>query len=582
MKNRKFIRNSFICILIFMFQIFYVPVIHAQNLGTSSNMDVVFVLDSSGSMSTSDPEEIRTEAIKMFLDMSHVQGDKVGLVAYSDNIVREKSLDKISSSQDKDSIKSMIEGIPFGQKTDTGLGLKRAVQLMDSGHDSTHKPVIVLLSDGKNDPQRNSDASLKDLNDAIKEAHDKGYPVYTIGLNADGSVDKNQLGSISQGTDGKSFITNTAQDLPTILRDIFADNLKLKVMDAGTIQANGDYQDVKFSIPNSSVMEANISMISTNPVQVKLIDPKGTEEPVPSTNNILTSSKKYSLLKIVKPAQGDWTLKVKGVSGDKIQVSLIFNYDLQVEAQITPQSVHKGDKVNINAYLASNSQKVDDKDLYKDMSAKLTIKNLKDNSSKEVSLTNSGSAFTGSFTMPSDDKYELKVTVDGKSFSRESTPVVIGGGAVAVSKPAKTNDSGSTGLIIGIVAAMILITLAVILVLIYKKKNRQGFGRAMLQVRDENTAIADPPLYRNLDTYKGSFSLFELLGLKEQYSETEKLRFLFRDDDSVEVKNESGCIIQKSGRNIDGDSKLILHNGERIVIRLNKVPKSVTMEFYTN
>jgi hypothetical protein len=208
-------------------------------------------------MKESDPEEIRIEAIKMFLDMSEDSGNKFGLVAYSDNIAREHSLDAVNSKADKENIKNMTSGIQLGQKTDTGLGLKEAVSLMNNGHESGHRPVIILLSDGKNDPERSKADSEKDLNSAIETAKSKGYRIYTIGLNYDGTVDKAQLSNISESTGGKSYITNTAADLPKILTDIYADNSKVKVQDGGQVTANGAFQDVKISIPNSDVAEAN-------------------------------------------------------------------------------------------------------------------------------------------------------------------------------------------------------------------------------------------------------------------------------------------------------------------------------------
>lgn len=116
---------------------------------------------------------------------------------------------------------------------------------MESGHKSGNNPVIILLSDGKNDPERSQDESLNDLKNALEICKSKGYPVYTIGLNYNGTVDKTQLGDISSSTGGKNYITNTASDLPAILTDIYADNSKLKVQDGGTIKANGDFQELK-------------------------------------------------------------------------------------------------------------------------------------------------------------------------------------------------------------------------------------------------------------------------------------------------------------------------------------------------
>lgn len=576
---------SLVIILIYVVGVIFTPFLRVKAGSTSSNMDVIFVLDSSGSMKESDPEEIRTEAIKMFLDMAQVQGNKVGLVAYSDSIVREHNLDNITSAEDKNRIKNMASNIPFGQKTDTGYGLLEAAKLLDSGHDKTHDPVIILLSDGKNDPQRNAQESLNDLNNAISICKSKGYPVYTIGLNYDGTVDKGQLSDISNSTKAKNYITNTAADLPGILTDIYADNSKLKVQDGGTITANGDFQDIKVNIPNSNVLEANISMLSDKPVEVKLVDPSGKEIGIPSQNAIFTTSKKYSMLKIIKPVEGQWTVKVKGVSGSNIKVSYIFNYELQIEANYSPKSPRKGDKINVEAYFSSNGQKISDKELYKNMKAKLLVKSLKDNSVTEIPLNASGELFKGEYTLSGDGKYELKVRVDGNSFYRESTATIVGEEAgKAAAKPSTSTASKSSLLkspaALGIMGLLLIAILAFIIISFRKKSRIQGFGRVELHIKDENTKEILPPQFRNLDGYTGSFTLFDVLALKEEYAETEGVKFVFKNDDGIELINKSECTLQRSGKRLDIDSKITLYNKNKITVFLNKVPKSITIEFH--
>jgi uncharacterized protein YegL len=577
----KKIKSILVAAVILVFQLGSIPLVNAQNNAPSSNLDVVFVLDSSGSMKESDPEEIRTEAIKMFLDMSQVQGNKVGLVAYSDNVVREHNLDTINSSDDKDRIKNMAVNIPLGQKTDTGCGILEAVNLMDSGHDKNHKPMIILLSDGKNDPLRKSEDSLKDLKTAISTCKDKGYPVYTIGLNYDGSVDKTQLEEMSSETKGKNYITNTASDLPKILTDIYADNSKLKVQDGGTVTSNGEYQDLKVKIPNSNVLEANISMISDSEVEVKLLDPNGKEVNIPSQNAVFTTSKKYSMLKLIKPTEGEWTVKVKGVNGSNIKVSYIFNYDLNLEANFTPQTPKNGDKLKVEAYFASNAQKISDKSLYNNMKAKLMVKDMKGNLVKEIPLNYEEEIFKGEYSIPDKGKYELKVRVDGNSFYRESTALVVGnesGTAAAKASSSKTSVLKKPAVLGGMVAVVAAILLGGIFFLV-KKKRVQGFGRIELSIRDENSGEMSPPQFRNLDGYVGSFTLFEILALKQEFAETDTIKFLFRNDDGVEVINKSKCVIQRSGRKLENDSKVTMYNGNKITVFLNSVSKSIVIEF---
>ncbi len=312
---------------------------------SASKVDAVLVVDVSNSMNTSDPGKIGNEAMKMFIDMLSTQNDKVGIVAYTDVVQREKALLNITSEADKQELKSFIDGLNRGAYTDTSVGVKEAIRILQDGKTAGHAPMIVMLADGNNDLNkttgRTESQSDQDMAKAVAEAKNSGVPIYTIGLNADGKLNKNKLADIAQQTGGKSFITSSADDLPNILSEIFASNLKLKVVPLQSITANGNYQDVTVTVPNDSVLEANISIMSSKPVDARLIDPSGNTKPIPSSDVLLSKSKSYSLIKLLKPVAGDWKLQVKGVQQDQIDINLVFNYDLELKLDAPPAKAYK-------------------------------------------------------------------------------------------------------------------------------------------------------------------------------------------------------------------------------------------------
>jgi len=399
----------------------------AENGDYTSKVDVVFVVDSSKSMKTSDPQGLTAEAMKMFIDMCHIKGDKGGMVAYSGNIINESKLNYMNTEADKAALKNTLASLELGDWTDIGLGLNRAVSILRAGHDSDHKPAIILLSDGKNDPQRDKTASQDDLAAAINEAKAQSFPVYTIGLNADGTVDENQLKLISSETNGKNFITNNANDLPQILREIYAENSRLKISQQNTITGNGLFQDVAINIPDSNNVEANITLLSSNPVELKLTDINGNSVRIPSENIIYSKSNSYSMLKLVSPAKGNWTLSVKGNSGDRIDISLISNYDFKTVMGINQETnIYKGDKVAVSAYMESNGQKLEDDEFYSTLKATLNVKNLENGQIQEIEMTRNGNSFGAEVTIPDENSYELTSKIEGSGFTRDSTAKIIG------------------------------------------------------------------------------------------------------------------------------------------------------------
>jgi hypothetical protein len=418
--------------LVFIFVIsllsFVVPAgASAESGDYTSKVDVAFVVDASKSMITSDPEGLTAEAMKMFIDMCHVKGDKGGMVAYSGSVIREYALSDMNTAENKSALKDTLANLSLGDWTDIGLGLKKGVSLLRDGHDADHKPIIILLSDGKNDPQRDKNASQDDLSAAITEAKAQGFPVYTIGLNADGTVDENQLKYISSETGGKYFTTSNANNLPQILRGIYAESSSLKVSQQNTITGNGDFQDVAINIPDSNNVEANITLISANPVELMLTDPSGNAVAIPSANVVYSKSSKYSMIKLVSPAKGSWKLSVKGSAGDTIDISLVSNYDFKTVMKMNPETnIYMGDKVQVTAYLESNGQKLEDKDFYSTLKAVLYLKNLNSGETQQIEMARSENSFSTQVALPDESSYSLTAKIEGTGFTRESAARNIG------------------------------------------------------------------------------------------------------------------------------------------------------------
>ena len=101
----------------------------ADDLDGSSGMDVVIVMDTSGSMQNSkgggaDPEGVAMEAAKLFVDMMESSGSRVGLVPFSDQLGNVVNLTDINSTADKEGVKSAISALSYGGDTDIGQAMQ--------------------------------------------------------------------------------------------------------------------------------------------------------------------------------------------------------------------------------------------------------------------------------------------------------------------------------------------------------------------------------------------------------------------------------------------------------------------------
>lgn len=560
-----------------------------------TNIDAVLLIDVSNSMKTSDKNKVANEAMKMFIDMLSTQGDKVGIVAYTDKVQREKALLEISSADDKQDLKDFIDGLDRGPYTDIAVGVEEAVKVLQNGSDPTHEPIIVMLADGNNDfnksTGRTQSESDKELNAAVEVAKKNGYPIYTIGLNADGNLNKQSLADLSNQTGGKAFSTDSADDLPQILSEIFASHLKLKVVPVQSITANGDYQDVTVNVPNGSVLEANISIMSSQPVTAKLIDPSGKEVAIPSNDVLLSKSSTYSLIKLLSPEEGDWKLQVKGVPKDKIDINLVFNYDMELKIDALPSATYKkGDKIDISSHLFSNGAQVTLSDMYQDMKAVLLATDLDTGAVQEIELDNSGAVFKGTFEVKESHDYELKVRAEESSFYRESDPVTISAksGSSATSSPSGTGTGVGTepekeeasNSLYYIIGGVLLVLAAAAAWWVLNKKSTRGFvGQLVVEVRDGNTGEKTYPQYKKLAGFRGKFTLHQLLQLAPELKESEKIIFMPSKNDRLLVRSGEGISVERSGRAADASRGLELKSGDRISVSLQTVDKTIFLEY---
>ena len=190
-------------------------------------IDAVLVLDVSLSMITADPNRIANEAMNMFIDMLETGRDRVGVVAYAGHITYSRELTLLTADNTA-YIQNSIHNLAYASWTDHPLGLLEAIRIMYEGRaqdSEIRQPIIIFLTDGNfniNPYGARSVATADyDKATAIALAQQRGFPIYSIGLNFDGALDRRYFGIVAEATGGRSFETAHAEDLPDIINDIF-------------------------------------------------------------------------------------------------------------------------------------------------------------------------------------------------------------------------------------------------------------------------------------------------------------------------------------------------------------------------
>ena len=563
--------------------------------GSSNNakLDAVLVIDASGSMQDTDPNKLGLEGVKLFVDMLSNSGNQAGIVTYGSEVDQIYPMTEIKSQDDREKMKSFVNGISRElEYTDITSGLGKAVEMLDSRDKSLGgSPIIIIFTDGNNaigGVENRTDANIaSDLAKEISDSQAGGYPIYTIGLNDNGKLNEAYLKDISMQTNGMAFVTKDPDELPDILTQIFAAYSNLKVQTMPTLVGTGDYEEVVINIPNDNVLEANIAATSAQAIDFKLQDPSGNEVGIPSNDVTYHEANSYHLLKIQKPIAGDWKLYVKGIKGDRININLVYNYDIDVMIEpLASNSFNKGDMLDIVAYLSLQGTALSDDALYRNAVASLVITDEKGNQTKSDLMVN-GQKFEGNYKLAEEGNFTVTVLVEDSSYQRESSPITIsvGKGKIAQSKNQIEDSAGKEEnkklpLYIGIGIGVIFLV-AVLLFMIKKMQDakRPLVGQMVVEVKDNTTGKLTPPQYKKLHVFQGKVSVHALLQFAPEYKEAEKILLKAMPGDKVILLNGSAYTIERSGRALKMENGLELRRGDKLSINMADAGVTIQLEY---
>lgn len=354
----------------------------------SNSVDVIMVLDYSGSMKDNDPNKLMVKSVMNFIDMCDVSGSRVALIPFNISnhdtdsewqraFNRFRDLTNISS---REAIRHDLLTNPsfhYAYDTDGGYGFRVAWDLYTgrAGDPAANDEAIVLFfSDGviKIGGTRETEASQAAADQYVQEFKNAGVPIYVIGLRGEGDFNADWLNFIARetGTEYARIVDNDSSSLHEFFSQIFAAYLgtePLPIEQRDIAVGDDGTAVISINIPNNSIVEANIRLSLDNPRAtfgdvIGLTRPNGA--PVTPTMNgtptdgqvIVGNSGAYYNLKLIRPEQGEWKLTLDTESAQMVSVEIIANYDIGVRFRpIDASALHKGDPLRLEAEFYSTT-----------------------------------------------------------------------------------------------------------------------------------------------------------------------------------------------------------------------------------
>jgi len=178
---------------------------------TAVPMDVVFALDSSGSMGWNDPSGLRKTAAKDFVAKMNSTKDQAGVVSWDDGIDFAQAL-----SQDFSVVNVTIDAVDSSGGTNLNVGLNGAIGVLDANtRTENSSEVIIFLSNGAGTYTYAADGG------PASTAASNGYVIYSIGLGS--SPATGPLTDMANATGGEYYPSPNASNLDAIFNDIYTE-----------------------------------------------------------------------------------------------------------------------------------------------------------------------------------------------------------------------------------------------------------------------------------------------------------------------------------------------------------------------
>lgn len=375
--------------------------------------DVRVLIDVSGSMKKTDPQNLRKPAVDLIVRLLPDKS-RAGIWTFGNDVNMLMPFKPVDAGWRKQAAPKANQINSIAMFTNIGKALDE-VSFDKKSLSADYKTHIVLLTDGVVDIGKDAVGNNKErqriINDVLPSLKAAGYIVHTIALSPDADMDL--LKKLSLATDGVFTTAISADQLMSVFLKIFdqavpADRLPL--------DNNGFLVD-------ASIKEFT-ALIFRKPGEDKtvIMAPDGKEYSATDPNDGVNwyRTDKYDLITVAAPKPGQW--KIKTAIAPQSRITVVS--DLQLVVDPLKNNLHSKDLLAVTYSFQENGKTVTNKDFLGLIEANAIV-------AKDHTEENFDTLFTQA-TPPADGffhqnlnnfasvgDYEIHIFVDGKTFKRE-------------------------------------------------------------------------------------------------------------------------------------------------------------------
>ena len=309
--------------------------------------DIVLIIDSSGSMGDNDPNNLRRNAAKFFIELaaSNVQ---IAIVDFNGTAKTFAPL-TFADTMGKSRLKQAVDQVDSDGETDIFLALVQGFEALSDSVDPNAKKAAVLLTDGQNND------TAGDPLQTVSSYSRQGWSIYTIVLGDD--VDVALLRNIAGSTAEGQYFRVTLDNMQTVYNRIIADITDDSIVRKYEGYINTGQEVSKYAPIDNSIESARFATNyqKGSRMNMLLMDPTGIEitpQSAPLTRNITyEASDTYAVYTVDSPKPGKYEMKVIGTDipaqGGKYEVTVTATSDFVTNFLTFNPSYSIGDALRV-------------------------------------------------------------------------------------------------------------------------------------------------------------------------------------------------------------------------------------------
>jgi len=375
--------------------------------------DVRMIIDISGSMKKTDPQNLRRPAIDLMVRLLPEQS-RAGIWTFGQSVNMLVPFRAVDASWRKQAIAAAPTINSVALYTNIGAALEKAT--VDANHlDSAFRHNLVLLTDGVvdigPDVQKNTDERRRILTEVLPRLKRAGYVVHTIALSD--AADQQLLRQMSEATDGIFALARSADDLMSTFVRIFDQ----------AVPAERLPLDEQGFLVDASVKEFTALIFrKTEGTPSVLLAPDGHEFSDSDASQHLSWYKtaSYDLITVQQPATGRWQVKTEMAPNSRVTVVS----NLQLRVAPPKANVRLGQPLNFNFSFSENDQTITKPEFLQLLTASARISGGDMAAPQVQDVTPAQVPADGIFQaqlpgLIQSGDYDLQMEIDGKTFKRE-------------------------------------------------------------------------------------------------------------------------------------------------------------------